>query len=387
MDKKRNTAYIFMPALIEYNDIFTVLKNLDASGSWTQTDTKIKYMLKYVVNKFDRSNPDKCQCFHYELNESFDTEFETEEHKFYDKNVKFGFKISGVHLYCFRTGVMIFALKVEFSESDPYYISAAEYHLKKVSKEKIYLKNSEAAPLTLLDMVKNTVREISDANKFDFFHYANETTERANVLTYVEVESKEDYTKELFYLRRCYRENVSYSADFLADENSVYSPSDGVNWGISSEAAVCLVCSELSGKEFVETKLYPNFNEQYLFMYILLLHQKYVLYTYLTQIDMNMYNSLKKLEYYKEKLYAFETEFVFSAVAEVPQYQKLYEKMKNSFALESLFSDVREPILALGEMRAKKGESKMNWILFIIAVLSLVSAFTDGWELIKLFFK
>lgn len=382
MENKRNTAYIFIPAFAGDSGALELLKELDKSEAWSRINTKIKYMLKYVSSKFDCEKPDKCHCFHYELNRKFNSEFETDEHMFCGEAVKFGFKIKGVHLYCFRTGVVVFAIRAEFKDSNPYYISAAEYHLKKASREKIHSENGET---TVLELIKGLAGEIFDEDKLDFFHYANPTTERANILTYVEVDKKEDYSRELFYLRRCYRDDVSFSDDFLEDENSVYSPSNGVIWGISSEAAVCLVSPELGGREFVDNVLYSNFNEQYLFMYILLLHQKYVLYTYLTQIDMNMYNSLKKLEYYKEKLYEFETEFVFSAVAEVPQYQKLYEKMKNSFALESLFSDVREPVLTLGEMRAKKGEDKMNWILFAIALISIFSALADIIGLVEKF--
>ena len=96
-------------------------------------------MLKYVSAKFDCEKPDKCHCFHYELNRKFDSEFETDEYMFCGEMVKFGFKINGVHLYCFRTGVVVFAVRVEFKDSNPYYISAAEYHLKKASREKIYI--------------------------------------------------------------------------------------------------------------------------------------------------------------------------------------------------------------------------------------------------------
>ena len=56
-------------------------------------------------------------------------------------------------------------------------------------------------------------------------------------------------------------------------------------WGVSQEAAVCITCPEMGRGPFIRTTFYRNFNDQYLYMYILLLHQKYVLYMFLTELE------------------------------------------------------------------------------------------------------
>lgn len=77
---------------------------------------------------------------------------------------------------------------------------------------------------------------------FDFFYYANPGTERANLFTYIEIESNVNYERDLFYLRHCYHDQYAYSEDEQTDSKEIYVLSPNVMWGLSPEAAACLVC-------------------------------------------------------------------------------------------------------------------------------------------------
>ena len=56
----------------------------------------------------------------------------------------------------------------------------------------------------------------------------------------------------------------------------------------------------------------------------------------LTKIGIGVYNSLETLEEYRRQLYEFETDFVFSCVSEVPQYQELYDRIVQAFSLKKM---------------------------------------------------
>lgn len=101
-------------------------------------------------------------------------------------------------------------------------------------------------------------------------------------------------------------------------------------------------------------------NAQYLFMYVLLLHQKYVLYQFLTEIGVSRYNDLEMLEEYRRRLYDFDVDFVFSYVTEVPQYQELYDRVAQFFALRRLFEDVHEPLNSLADVRREAAEEEQE---------------------------
>lgn len=127
-------------------------------------------------------------------------------------------------------------------------------------------------------------------------------------------------------------------------------------------------------------------------MYVLLLHQKYVLYMFLTIIGLDTYNDLEKLEAYRQQLYEFETDFVFSCITEVPQYQILHEKLSDVFSLKKMYEDVREPLVSLSEVRRANAEKRqrnndyrMNKSLAMLSLLTLFSALIDSFDFVESF--
>lgn len=402
MDSLKNTSYFFVPFVYDNQTKFDrLVSSLDASELWEPVYDEIFYMLKYVADKIDSRNKKMCQCFHYILNDSLREEFglgkqddwfSTFVHSYHNTDEIIRFQILDIQLYCFSTTVGIIAFKIHLERDDPFWVAHAQYYLKKVSREKIYL-NDKTAPTTFLELSKELTKNLSGADNFSFFYYANPSTERANVFTYIEVEPKDDYKHELFYLRRCYSEGFIYAENEKLDADEIYIPSKDTVWGISPEAAVCLACPDFGREAFIRKTFYRNFNAQYLFMYVLLLHQKYVLYMFLTQIGIGMYNNLDTLENYRSQLYEFETDFVFSCITEVPQYQYLYDKMIKAFSLKKMYQDVHEPLISLGEVRReateneqKKRDANVNKSLMMLSILSFFSALVDSYDFVSSFF-
>ncbi len=401
MTKYDNVSYIFIPFIYEKaKDFESIIAKLDGSAIWDKTHDEIRYMYKYVADKIMSSDRKQRQCFHYELNAGnrnlvglANTEawYATELHEYTGNgektNIKFRFQIVGAHLYCFSTSVGIMAIAVHLEENDPLWISSAQYYLKKVSKEQIHADGDESNGFTFLELAQKLIEQLNSVSKFDFFYYANEGNERSNILTYLEVQKKADYKKELYYLRRCYKtDGFMYMENEESDKKEIYMPSKDTVWGITSEAAVCLACPEEGREEFITKTFYKNFNAQYLFMYILLLHQKYVLYMFLIKTGVGTYNNLEALEEYRNQLYEFEADFAFSRVTEVPQYQSLYDRMTEAFMLKQMFEDVHEPLKALGEIRREANENaqkerddNVNRALMMLSILSFFSALADSY--------
>lgn len=403
MHYQENTVYIFVPFRV--NGDFALKKLHSAaleSGNWVQVQDEIKYMLKYVADKIDGRDIENCRCLHYTLTESAygmspmlarGISLQTEEHDFGDKKESFDFEVQNVQMYCFGMGIGIMAFKLHFKRNEYMWISTALYYLKKVAREKLYISGkTDETGVTMLELAKQLMAPVQ--GEFEFFFYANAGTERANVLMHLDVEPKDDYKKELYYLRRCYGEGFMYTENAALDAKEIHTPSADVHWGISPEAAVCLVASKMGRGKFLCDTFYKNFNAQYLFMYVLLLHQKYMLYLLQTQIGVGMRNNLKTLEDYRRQLYEFETDFVFSCVTEVEQYQRLYQHMTEAFSLKTMFEDVREPLTSLREIRQEeeekaraKNEGRLSIALALLSLLGLFSAAPDSWELAKLVSK
>lgn len=397
MDSCNNISYLFIPFRYERQSQFsTLIQALNRHDGWEIIHDDIKYMLKYVADKIDSRAPETCQCFHFglkeEAKEALDIPGQEEwccfDGGYRDGKERFRFQLQSVQLYCFSTTVCVMALRLRFERSDPRWIAAAQYYLKKASRQAIHREAYPGRPpFRTLELAKELVAGLDCPIPFQFFFYANPTTERANFLTYLEVEEKEDYRQDLFYLRHCYGDGYLYQENPEEDRREIYSSTRDTIWGVTPEAAVCLSRPGLGRTHFLRGTFFRNFNAQYLFMYVLLLHQKYVLYMFLTLIGVGAHNDLEVLEDYRHQLYEFETNFVFSCVTEVPQYQTLYEKLTEAFALQKLYDDVREPIVSLSEVRQHTAEAKQknrdkrtNSALFMLSLLSLFSALVDSFD-------
>ena len=387
MEYMKNTSYFFVPFKYEKYERFKDLtRMLDESDSWDLVHDEIIYMMKYVADKLDSRKPEQCLCFHYEWNgrkrEDFSglkDWFSTKKHPFQGTEISFRFQLIGIQLYCFSTSVCIMVFQVQFEKNDPNYIASAEYYLKKVGREKIF-SDQNPNEITFLKIAEKLMREVEEIGTFDYFYYANPSTERANVLSYLEMEKKEDYREDLFFLRYCYSEGFLYTEDQEREKKEIYQSSHDMIWGVSQEAAVCITCPEMGRGTFIRTTFYRNFNYQYLYMYILLLHQKYVLYMFLTEIGVGRYNTLETLEEYRRRLYEFEADFVFSCVTEVAQYQRLYDRMTDVFALFKRCNKYIDETMPWALAKDESKKERLEEVLY-----NLVESITIGANLLKAF--
>ncbi len=388
----KNTSYLFLPfSYAHAKDFVDINKAFGNNSCWDIYQDEIKYLLKYVAEKFDSRNKADCKCYHYQLND-FGRQIYglgSEDDMFCIKGDDFEhrFRILSVHVYCFSSTVGIISVRVNFDSNDPLYITNAQYHLKKISRTKIFSDNAEDSSFTLFDVAHDMLDMLKGITEYDFFCYASEGTERANFLTLVDLPAKDSYEEELYYLRRCYSRNFDPTPedDF---EDITFRSVNNITWGISSEASVCIISTEKDKSGFLEREFYKNFNRQYMLMYIILLHQKYTLYTLMTKIGTGSSNDMNTLEEYRHNLYEFETDFVFACVTEVPQYQKVYELTYKAFSLEKMYEDVREPIRALSEIRMaaakkeqRKRDSRLNTSIMLLSLLSIFSAIADGFQI------
>ena len=383
---------------------------------------------------------DAVQCFHFVLNiREFEKHSKIRFFEFFrllsgDERMPNGiaeFMFTGAELFCFNSLVNILAIQVEFNPNVPIQIANAEFVLKNVekyhiiaypeeyakakakAKEKEKAEKAKESSAEAQGEVETEAAEAEEIDKnkgkesilhifenaiccvenmqYDIFYFANPGKARANMLTLLEVPEKEDYSRELFYLKRCYSDGYIYT-ETQADKEEIHIASKDVIWGLSIEAAVCLISPQMGRESFLKGTFFCNFETQYLLTYVILLHQKYVLYRFLTDINVRSSQDLVTLEKYKDNLYQFETDYVFSHITEVPQYQDVYDRLFKVFALKELYEDVHEPLISLSEVRYKideenqhRQDKKINLILFILSLLSIFSAWIDSYDFTEKF--
>lgn len=391
-----NLSCFFLPfCLPDAQALESLLDFLRADpDGWSMAHDPLHYLLRHVAERLSGGSDADRLCFRFSLTDRgrqqagiqpADRWFRTDPHIFRGEPADFCCRLENVDLYLFRTTVCILSLQISFRRGDPLYVAAGQYYLKKVGRERLY--DETGAPFTLLDIARLLLGRAHAGAEFFFHAFAD--TERANVLSRVEAPVQADYSRELYYLRHCYHDGFLYVPE---PDVAFYQPALDTHWSVSAEAAACLVCPGQGRARFLREVFYRNFRREYQLMYILLLHQKYVLYRFLSRVGAEAGRDLALLERYREQLYTFETDYVFSCVTEVPQYQNLYERLSDAFSLKAMFEDVREPLIALREVRLeqadadqKKRDDRVNRGLLVLSMLALFSALIDGFDFIGAF--
>lgn len=376
-------SYLFVPFVPEDKlspDILT--GRLDSSPCWERQINHCGYMFRYISENL--TNQNDCLCVHYvrtaEGQESA-AGWQTQG-SFYGNTESFlTFQINAVHLFCFRTGMCISALEIEPDSSDPVQISSLHFCLKNAGRVMMERCGTQER-LTPLDFLRQQISDVIPAEQVSFSFLTAERSIRANILSLQELAEGADREYALFYLRRCYNESYEYQKDEERDREELCSFAGNLYWGVTSEAAACVAVVKDSSRDFIRGPFFRNFKTNYLFMYILLLHQKYTLYRFLTRIGRCPHNRLEILETYREELYNFETDYMFACITEVPQYQMLYERISHAFSLDALYNDVHEPLQELRELRIAARDRKLNLALTLLSLLSCASAMGDGLGLI-----
>ena len=383
-----NFSYLFVPFTTEdIDDLPRVRTGFTPHNGWSPVKEPNKYLHRYV---FDKISSDTIG-FRYRLTKTHAEAcglalgqwYHTAPDKYEGKDdVCFRFQIADVQLFAFQTSVCILAFELRYEDSDPFKIASAQYHLRKIAKEKIHLGEKLDSFASISDRL---LQRASGGTKLDLFFYGTPDNERANLLTYVDVPHQEDYSRELYRLKWCYDDGFDGSDPAQEADCEDYRANENTIWGLSVSAAVCLVDRESPRKEFIEKKFQNNFRQQYLVTYVLLLHQKYMMYLFLTKMSVDIGGDTEELEKYKLRLYDFETHYMFPYISEVPQYQRLYARIRRVFALEEMFQCVQEPLIQLAKIQAQQAEKKereqeqqLNTTLSLLSLLTIVSAITDA---------
>ncbi len=397
-DYLSNFSYIFIPFCIEQEKHFTRFNNeLAESRKWIPVHDEIRYLHRYVADRLINEYNGNTNLFHYRLSTDFadstdlhlnDRFYKTSPKRFNsEEDVTFNFRITDVQLFSFNTTICMLAYKLEFENNDPFHIAAAQYYLRKISTEHISVTENDGTEnsRSFIDLSKELLGDLIAKYTIDFFFYAASKNERANFFTYIDLPVKENYAKELFYLKWCYNDKFIYEDDTCENDCVNYAANSNTTWGISPSAAACIVNRTEKTADFVENTFQKNFQNQYLFTYIFLLHQKYMLYLFLTKISIDIDDDLNLLEDYKRRLYEFNTKYIFTNISEVPQYQRFYEKVMKAFSIKDMFLDVQEPLSRLAEIqrlyneeRQQKYDHSINAALIVLSLLTIVSAVADA---------
>ena len=209
---------------------------------------------------------------------------------------------------------------------------------------------------------------------------------RSNYLMMLKVEKDmpdEELSRVLYYLKHGFSDKYEIP-NKMEEEKDYYGP-NGRIWGITSESSVCII-RDMENRAVIE-KQFSEFKSEYFMLFSLLLFQKYTYFYFLTSLSSVKSRNTKVLKKYKEALYDFERDYVFSVITDIPQYKVVYEKMVEAFDLKQLFMDIQEPILELNDRKKNLHENVITIFGCFFSFLGLFSVIVDGNQVIDMLEK
>ena len=339
---------------------------------------KINQFQKLGKNyKFKILQQQNCLTFEYILNDEI-------QGKINEKDGIF-FTISKVELVCFKTGICFLLLKTHLVDTNDFAdllnfnykfenINFENKNIKKLDNIKIQT-NKFNNISNISSVLEDIVGKKIESNKLDidknlFLVYTYACLDSSYWNKDSDFENIENEFVKLAEVKPSSREiNVDYDKLFMF-ENSKY-----MKMRVNSKGAA-LICSSTDSDNY--TKLTEAYENQYLYTYIIALHQKY----YLKRLNKDFEKKPKKTI---DNFIKFNNNIWISEITEDTFGQKIYKRCREKLNLEDIFNEVKNKYDIFYKKLNIEKNKKMNTTLIILMICSMVIGIANlcSW----LFFK
>ena len=338
------------------------------------TTEKINKFEKLTFNhKIKILEEQNCLIFEYLLSDEIQGKINEKEGIF--------FTIPKVELVCFKTGICFLMFKTHLIETNDFEdVLNFNYKFENINFENKNLKKLENIKIQTNKF--NNISEISkiieqitgqriESNKLDI------DENLFLVYTYACLQSNywnkdsnfENIENEFIKLAEVKPSSREINVDY--DKLSMLANASYMKMRINSKC-VALICSDTDANNY--TKLVESYENQYLYTYIIALHQKY----YLKKINKEFKNKTKKTI---ENFIEFNNDIWINEVTEDSLGQKIYKRCKEKLNLEDLFNEAKNKYDVFYKKLNIEKNKKINTLFIILLIVSIIIGISNlcGW--------
>jgi len=316
-------------------------------------------------NRIKMLEKQNCVIFEYILENEMQGKIEEKDGIF--------FNINKIELICFNTGICFLMLKTSLYETNKFEdILSFNYKFENINFENKNIKK--------LDNIKIQTNAFSNMNKISEILEEITGQKLKNkkidideniflVYTYACLESKywnkekdfEDIENEFIKLAEVKPKDININVDY--DKLSILSNSSYLKMRINDKG-VAAICSSTDTENY--TRFPEIYENQYLYTYILTLHQKYYLKSLNLEFKYNPKQAIKKFINFTNNIWIIEiTTDAFG--------QKLYKRCKEKLSLEEIFNEVKSKYdIFCRRLNLEKTKKINNIFIFIISCFLLI---------------
>ncbi len=193
---------------------------------------------------------------------------------------------------------------------------------------------------------------------------------------------KADIERHLRYLSRGYHAQFSMPKSD-SDYDMIYQPYDYDHWAGSQEGLVNLFhhSGNRTTDRFINSYKREQLLENYGFMYLLLLNQRFSAIAMISDIARYQTLSAAEKESLNERITKLKTVFAFNIISDDQVYQNVYRRMYALLDIDRLLDDIQDneqQVEALQHRETVKRERFISSLLLGLSILSIFSALMDA---------
>lgn len=239
---------------------------------------------------------------------------------------KYMMDIRNVKIHCFGTKVGFLVYDVWYAGDMTYHdILEFNYMFKKIGIVNLTIQNAmQSSSMNggtwLYDLSRRLIANgIKDGVNL-FFHVNNNVRMECNTFSIFCEESAKETEDKLFHLSHSYTDEYEYAVE-NQDGFQVYHPYPYIHWGYCQAGISCIYSS---GCRFTENGFSEKLQNDYYFMYLILLHQRYMILMLMDQISNSRESDSGEWAEFQHKFTEYRMEYSFTIVTDEMPYHKIY---------------------------------------------------------------
>jgi hypothetical protein len=383
LDAKINSVSFSFIGLFPYEKTFSQIatsqKEFSPSDFYDMNKKYVdqKYYANWIHSFFKKSTGNN-EHRHFKLKKSsplFEKELQLEVD---DKKKSIGLNVREVNVFFFEANLGMFVIKIDLLESHFNWqdIVAFGSTFRQSTINKKYQETSLS-----VDLIEEyiTPKFHSDAQAWRKYNPLLKSAVFIDIDKQPDKESMDKLLYQIGTYSMSFGNNDIFEPDTkylqnLINENGI---SIFKNWkALCLYDSICRIAVNLNKKD--KYKLWEN---EYILIYIYVLYARYFLHYTNNQLTILFENS-KLVERERDNFFKFKNEFNHTKISYKFLPNVIYKKLKKTLDIDEEVNLIEEKLTRVNILNQEKYQSRINRILFLLTLLTLISVAYDGGQLL-----
>ncbi|MDE5820395.1 MAG: hypothetical protein K2I07_13935 [Lachnospiraceae bacterium] len=311
---------------------------------------------------------------------------------------EFEIDICNVRIHCFGTRVGFLVYDIWYSQNMGYNdIIEFNYLFSKVGRSTLLIEDADTLDniegcTYLYKLSKEIIGNGLEDEVELFFNSPNYIKMESNIFCVYCDEEKKDINNKLFHLCHSYTKEYEYNMKNMDEDFRLYHPYHYIHWGYCQSGISCVyydVC------DFTHNDFDGKLQNDYYFMYLILLHQRYMLLSLMSEIMNCRSDDSEEWGRIQRGFTIYRLEYSFCVVSDEMPYNRIYKDMREILMInefENSLKDIsdrmhmmkREEQHEIEETSANLRGWRTDNALGLLSLLTVFSAAIDTTDLINM---